>query len=327
MEIILSILVSTYNRADIFRKNISKMLECGAENVEFILCDNASTDSTWAVMQEIKDPRVVLLHNSFNYGFDNFWRISFEARGRYFMFVNDRDYISAEDIEILCRNLREIRQVDFISNEKRRYPPGYYGYPDALNIYFQSRHPGTLIYGREFCRKILSLRQIEDYLRDGVPQIANNYLVFQLLLNVENIYVYPRNIIRQPANRERIPQVRKEYYGSTYISLEYRLQEYRDWIAYGTGHINDPRTAAILLAVYRDSLMTVTWEYYMSMNIPGFAKRAHYEDHSANEWIFNGLLFYFNVRFNKKFKRFHLDKEIFQITWEIYKETLGRVLE
>ena len=327
MEIILSILVSTYNRVELFQKNINRMLECNAREVEFIVCDNASTDHTWDVMSKIEDSRVSVVRNEFNYGFDNFWRLSFLARGNYFMFVNDRDFIEAQDIEILVQNLKTIEEVDFISNEKRNYLPGYYTYQDAPDIYFQSRHPGTLIYRREFCRRIIDREVIEQLLKEDMPQKANNYLVFQLLKNVEKVYVYPKNIICQPRNRERIPQVRKEYYNSTYISLEYRVREYEDWIAYGITQLSEARTRDIMLSIYKDSLMTVTWEFYISMNIPGFAKRAHFEEHSGKEWVINGFIFFIKVFMNKEFRKFKLHKEILDATWKNFLTTAKRVQE
>jgi hypothetical protein len=262
-----------------------------------------------------------------NYGFENFWLLSFQARGKYFMFVNDRDFIKPHDINLLCDTLEKLEDCDFISNEKKNYPIGYYEWKDALDIYFQSRHPGTLIYNRQFCGRVLEESVLRNYLAEQHQEKANNYLVFQLLLNVEKVYVFRANVINQPRNRERIPQVRKEYYNCPYISAEYRMREYDDWIKKGKLHLSNPRTRYIMLAIFKDSLMTVTWEYYMSMKIPGFPKRARYTDHRPGEWILNGSRFTGHILTNPDFHTFSLNKEIWKASISNFTQTLHKVSE
>ena len=122
---VLSILISTYRRKELLQRNLEEMLACKDDRVEFILCDNASEDSTWEYMQSIKDSRVHKYRNEKNYGFENFWLISEYASGRYFMFVNDRDYIDPIDIRGLIRQLDSLEHYDFITHvEGKRYPAG-----------------------------------------------------------------------------------------------------------------------------------------------------------------------------------------------------------
>jgi len=327
MKATLTIIISSYNRCELLRRNVSRMLQCEREDVEFIISDNASDDGTWEWMKTISDQRVRIMHNEKNYGFENFWLVSAHVKSTYFMFVNDRDYIRPDTIDFLCDMLKKLEICDFISNEKRDYNIGYYAWKDAINIYFQSRHPGTLIYNKEFAERVIDKKVIRAYLDEGRAEKANNYLVFQLLFNVNRVFFYPKSPINQPFNRERIPKVRKEYYNAPYMSLEYRSREYDDWISAGLVHLGEPRLKEIMLAIYRDSIMTVTWEYYFSMKIPGFSKRAAYENHSVNEWVKNGFLFYWHVLKNKNFKKFHLTKEITDITVQNYSDTIRKVME
>ncbi len=323
----LTIIISTYNRCRILRKNLERMLRCDCADIDFLICDNASTDNTWEYLQAINDSRVSVQHNAVNYGFENFWLVSENVNTKYFMFVNDRDYIEPHEIPVISSMLQSIDDVDFVSNEKRDLTPGYYGWRDALNIYFQSRHPGTLIYNKNFIDKYMDCKVIKEYLEQGKAELANNYLVFQILLNVQQIYVYGRNPINQPINRERIPKVRKEYYKDPYFSLKYRQKEYKDWIIKGLGYIDASRTRDIMMAIYNDSMMTVTWEYYFSLKIPGMAKRNGYEGHKPEEWKKNGIFFMIYVLGNKNFWKFRLNKKILACTWKNYKETLWKVME
>lgn len=327
MKATLTIIISSYNRCELLQKNVNKMLKCESEDVEFIISDNASDDGTWEWMKTISDRRVRIMRNEKNYGFENFWLVSAYVQSAYFMFINDRDYIRPDKIDFFCCLLKKLEVCDFISNEKGNYNIGYYSWKDAINIYFQSRHPGTLIYNTEFANCVIDKKVIRAYLDEGRAEKANNYLVFQILLNVTKVFLYQKNPVNQPLNRERITKVRKEYYSAPYISLEYRSKEYDDWILAGLVHLGESRLKEIMLAIYRDSVMTVTWEYYFSMKIPGFPKRIDYEDHSADEWVKNGFLFYWHVLRNKNFKKFHLTKEITDITVQNYKDTIRKVME
>jgi len=82
-----------------------------------------------------------------------------------------------------------------------------------------------------------------------------------------------------------------------------------------------------MMAIYKDSIMTVTWEYYFSLKIPGMAERNGYRGHRPEEWKKNGILFMLHVLGNKNFQKFGLNKEIITVTWKIYKETLWKVME
>lgn len=323
----LSIIISTYNRKKILKTNIKKMLMSKCNDVEFLVCDNASVDETWEYLKTIKDERVKIYRNDINYGFENFWLISEYVKTKYFVFVNDRDYINPNEITEICNKLAKINNVDFISNEKRNMLVGYYGWKDAIDIYFQSRHPGTLIYNTQFIKNNMNLDIIRKYIESDKVGISNNYLVFQILLNVKRVYLNGRNPINQPSNRERIHKKRKEYYGYPYMSLEYRILEFDSWIEYGMHYIDNNRTRDILLGVYKDAIMTVTWEYYFSMKIPGLAERNHYENHSVNEWKYNGIKLCLHVLINKNVYKYKMVKKILLITVQEYINAIKNVME
>lgn len=291
LEPILTIIISSYNRSHLLIRNLKLMLHCKADNVEFIVCDNGSSDDTWEKLLSINDPRLIKKRNLKNYGFDNFWLVSFDVYTRYFMFLNDRDYISCTDLEALCKRLEKIEIVDFISCDRGNYETGYYPWIDAVTLYFQSRHPGTLIYNANFCKRVLKKDIILKCLEESKPQYANNYLVFQLLLYVKHVYAYSKFMIIQPDDRESIRKMRKEYYSGVYLSLEYRVQEYYDWLIYAKKFKENERTRRILEAIYKDSLKTVTIEYYYSLRIPGFKKRNDCEDLKVSQWFINGIQF------------------------------------
>lgn len=326
-EIVLTVIVSTYQRASLMKCNLDRMLACTDKRVEFLVGDNASNDDTWKELAQIQDTRLSKFRNKKNLGFENFWLLSYLARGRYFIFVNDRDYIEPRDLRRLCDTLEILAPCDFISNEKTEYQTGYYGWEEAVKIYFMSRHPGTLIYSSAFCKEVLCESVLHHLLEKGQNALANYYLVFQLLLNVKKVYAYPKYLVNQPPNRERINKVREEYYGSSYISVEYRIKEYDGWMKYGRRFLRHPRIRSIMLAIYEDSLRTVTWEYFYSMKIPGFARRSGMEEHVPTEWFSNGIRLTVHIWRRPELGVFSIRFGMLRVFFTVFLDTVLNVLK
>lgn len=302
------------------------MLECECEDIEFIIGDNGSTDSTWSQLKEIKSCKVCIVHNDKNLGFENFWLLSRNARGKFFLFLNDRDYIDQYGLKSLVKLISTAPNYDFISCEWRLYKKGTYNARDALNIYFSSRHPGMLIYNSSFISKNIDRDYLELLLRNSQNSVANIYIVFQILQNVHIVYVHNNSFIIQPFNREKIPKKRKEYYDVPYVSLEYRNKEFVDWVKYANDMPDQKRSNEILLAMFKDSLMTVTWEFYISMKIPGFAKRNNFENHKYDEWLINGCAFTIHSLHNCfRYKR-NIKKEMLILMLKNYYQCLKNLI-
>ncbi|WP_042256633.1 glycosyltransferase family 2 protein [Butyrivibrio proteoclasticus] len=323
---LLSIIISTFNRCTLLVNNLKRMLECECEDIEFIIGDNGSTDSTWSQLKEIKSCKVCIVHNDKNLGFENFWLLSRNARGKFFLFLNDRDYIDQYGLKSLVKLISTAPNYDFISCEWRLYKKGTYNARDALNIYFSSRHPGMLIYNSSFISKNIDRDYLELLLRNSQNSVANIYIVFQILQNVHIVYVHNNSFIIQPFNREKIPKKRKEYYDVPYVSLEYRNKEFVDWVKYANDMPDQKRSNEILLAMFKDSLMTVTWEFYISMKIPGFAKRNNFENHKYDEWLINGCAFTIHSLHNCfRYKR-NIKKEMLILMLKNYYQCLKNLI-
>ena len=210
---------------------------------------------------------------------------------------------------------------------------GYYGWKDAIDIYFQSRHPGTLIYNTQFIKNNMNLDIIRKYIESDKVGISNNYLVFQILLNVKRVYLNGRNPINQPSNSGGLElntstkEVKVDGLNVKVTPIEYRILEFDSWIEYGMHYIDNNRTRDILLGVYKDAIMTVTWEYYFSMKIPGLAERNHYENHSVNEWKYNGIKLCLHVLINKNVYKYKMVKKILLITVQEYINAIKNVME
>jgi glycosyltransferase involved in cell wall biosynthesis len=102
MNDLVSILIPVYNR----EKLISETIECAInqtyKNVELVICDNASTDGTWGILENYaqKDPRIKIFRNEENVGPVLNWKKCLDnATGEYGKILWSDDLISETFIE------------------------------------------------------------------------------------------------------------------------------------------------------------------------------------------------------------------------------------
>lgn len=83
-EELVSVLVPTYNRAELIAETIQSALSQTHSNIEVVVVDNASTDGTWAAIESLakKDCRIKAFRNETNIGpVRNWLRCVSEANG------------------------------------------------------------------------------------------------------------------------------------------------------------------------------------------------------------------------------------------------------
>jgi glycosyltransferase involved in cell wall biosynthesis len=93
---LVSVGLPTYNRARQLRRAIESVLAQDYPNLELVISDNGSTDETEAICTEFsrRDSRVRYIRHSVNQGMTfNFRTVLEEARGLYFMWLGDDDWI------------------------------------------------------------------------------------------------------------------------------------------------------------------------------------------------------------------------------------------
>ncbi len=112
---LISIIVPVYNVCDYLEKCVKSIVFQSYKNIEIILVDDGSTDSSGKMCDElaVKYNRVVVYHkengglsSARNYGLDR-------MRGEYFFFVDSDDYIFPGTIETLYNGLK-LLNVDII---------------------------------------------------------------------------------------------------------------------------------------------------------------------------------------------------------------------
>jgi Glycosyltransferases involved in cell wall biogenesis len=93
---LVSIVITSYNRASFIEKAISSALAQDYPNLEIIISDNCSTDHTDEVIKKfLADPRLHYFENDANIGMIPNFQLATEqrARGKYITYVSSDDYL------------------------------------------------------------------------------------------------------------------------------------------------------------------------------------------------------------------------------------------
>jgi glycosyltransferase involved in cell wall biosynthesis len=93
---LVSIIITSYNRAGLISKAIASALNQDYPNLEIVISDNCSTDDTDTVIRKyISDPRVKYSRNEKNIGMiPNFRKATYElSKGEYITYISSDDYL------------------------------------------------------------------------------------------------------------------------------------------------------------------------------------------------------------------------------------------
>lgn len=111
MKSLVSVIISTYNRANYLEKAINSVLEQSYKDIELIIIDNGSIDETPKIIFELskKDNRIKIITNKINLKRGQSANRGIkEARGRYIARLDDDDYwIDPKKIEKQINFLEE----------------------------------------------------------------------------------------------------------------------------------------------------------------------------------------------------------------------------
>lgn len=104
----ISVIMSVCNGEKFLRETMDSIMKQTFSDFEFIIFDDASSDSTSTIIESYRDRRVVLIKNAYNLGLTiNLNRGIEIARG---------EYIARVDADDICLSQRFEKQVEFLDN-------------------------------------------------------------------------------------------------------------------------------------------------------------------------------------------------------------------
>ena len=322
---LLTIVISTYNRADLMEKNICKMLKYDLD-VSFIIGDNASTDDTWDRLIKLTDPRVKIQKNDRNLGIENACLLASLVQTQYFLFLNDRDYIEEKDLErVLCflSDHYECQMIASFGGGLFR-KEGYYYEDDFFDYYYFANHPGYLIYRTDYFKEHIDNKVLSTLIDNKESEIINNYIEFNLLMNIKIGYFRSHDYIVQPQNRDLlIKQTRKEIFGKAYVLPEFHIDYFYSKLEYGLKKsYSKDKMKSLLLALYRNSLYKTEVEFHRSVQSEAFRIRNSCEDADPKDWLKNGISYTKALLQNELLDEYELKRAIVRL---FFKQTLLNV--
>ena len=111
-----TIMIPTYNQASFIKKSVNSALSQSYPNLEILVGDDASTDSTVSIIKKINDPRIKYIKNSKNLGrVNNYKNLLYEhASGDYILNLDGDDYYTdknfvSDAISIIKKNRELVR--------------------------------------------------------------------------------------------------------------------------------------------------------------------------------------------------------------------------
>lgn len=159
---LVSIGLPTHNRAASIRRAIESALQQDYANIELIISDNASTDSTRQICEEYQrqDKRIRYIRQTVNQGSTpNFQTVLSEAQGDYFMWLADDDwlddtyisrclkFLSAHpDYVLACGVAKYYEAGEVVFQERPMNSPQESG-AERVKTYFKELDENGAIYG------------------------------------------------------------------------------------------------------------------------------------------------------------------------------------
>ncbi len=113
----ISVLMSVHNGEKYLARSVESILNQTAGDFEFIICDDASTDGTLALLNRYKeqDSRVVVLHNEKNLGLgSSLNRCLYESKGEFIARMDDDDWAFENRFEKQVAFLNEHPEYAFV---------------------------------------------------------------------------------------------------------------------------------------------------------------------------------------------------------------------
>lgn len=116
---LVSVLITTFNRGDLLKRAVSRVLMQDFEDFELVILDDCSSDHTPEFVASFNDERIRYIRNEENFGFKHgdrahVRRFVYELmRGKYFVYVCDDDYWLPSNL--LSRQVDALRKYDDVA--------------------------------------------------------------------------------------------------------------------------------------------------------------------------------------------------------------------
>lgn len=190
---VLSICIPTYNRVEQLKELITSLLSVKSEEFEVVVTNNCSTDSTLAVLDRIKDDRLVVHSNqSPEPALYNMIVSIFNATGKYALYCNDRDIIFTERLLPFIEFLK-CHEYSYLHIAKSKGHPTYKlteyekGFDSLLHHPF-SDHPTGMVFNVMLMKKFLNKEHFKSFINETYTfcYLKREVVVYEMSAEYDN---------------------------------------------------------------------------------------------------------------------------------------------
>jgi len=178
---LVSILIPVYNRVNFIEETVNSALRQTYKNIEIIIVDNKSVDSTWEVVKRLAshDKRIKIFQNETNIGpVKNWKRCIKEANGKYGKILFSDDLIAFDFIEKTIDFLKDY-SIGFVftgreifKNNKEKTTLSYMTIGDT-NVYPSSKYINGVLFEKNYPNSpgcaLFRLKDLNENLIIDVP--------------------------------------------------------------------------------------------------------------------------------------------------------------
>lgn len=166
-EIILSICIPTFNRGFHVLELVNDILATKLKDIEIIVLDNASTDTTRKLLEQVSDGRLRYIRNENNIGGKlNAVKVLFEPRGTYSMLCLDRDSINVSQLFNLCSFLKQhdiaLGYCVLQTTNDDDFTVFKGGFESLLKMAYLSKHPTGNIYRTSLLKALIDYNDVKS---------------------------------------------------------------------------------------------------------------------------------------------------------------------
>lgn len=180
---------------------VSEILRCTRNDIEVIVQDNNSTDSTMKLLAEIRDTRLKIFSNDRNIGGpSNGLSVIQKAIGDYVFVILDKDFVNHQRINKFIKFLEKNSYVSagYCSLSKLRgYEIYKKGVSSVLNFSYACRHPT----GHFFSRKVYVTKGCAKYTSEFCEGFALDF-IFADILEDNYAVLYHEGMIQNESNED-----------------------------------------------------------------------------------------------------------------------------
>lgn len=183
---LVTVAMVTYNSSRYVRMAIESVLASSYTNFELIISDDCSTDNTWEIVNEYKDPRIRKTRNKTNLReYPNRNKCIDMALGEYLIFIDGDDYIYPHGLEFMVYSM--LKFPDASMGLSRPY--------DSRFIFPKKLNPEETIYTHFSSATVLDLAMVRNIFKTKhlkeVGMFPSHYFAGDYYLRLQFARKYP----------------------------------------------------------------------------------------------------------------------------------------